>query len=89
MFKLFWRIKDLPSSRVTAWRVLENKLTTKANLLRRGIAVGSVCCCFCGVSEEELNHMFFYCRVIWLFVVVYFVGCSSSCLLPFSTVQCE
>jgi len=64
MFKLFFRIKVLPSAQVTAWRVLENKLATKANLLRHRIWVGSVCGCFCGVSEEELNHMFFYYKVI-------------------------
>ena len=64
MFKLFRRIKALSSTQVTTWRVLKNKLATKDNLHRCGIAVGSVFCCFCGVKEEELNHLFFYFRII-------------------------
>ena len=66
MFKLFGRIKALPSVQVTAWRVLENKIATKVNLNRRAIAVGSVFYCFCGVKEEELNNLSFDCRITWL-----------------------
>jgi len=33
----FWMIKVLPSAHVTAWKVLENKLATKANLERHGV----------------------------------------------------
>ena len=37
----FWKGKVVPSAQVTAWRVLENKLATKANLEKRGITVVS------------------------------------------------
>jgi len=46
--------------------VLKNKIVTKVNLLRRGIAVESALCCFCGVKDEEINHLFFDCRIAWL-----------------------
>ena len=59
MFKMFWRIKALPLAYVTAWMVLENKIVTKVNLFRRGIAIRSVLYCFCGLKEKELNHLFF------------------------------
>jgi len=53
MFKMFWRTKALPSAQVTAWKVLVNKLATKVNLFRRGIAIRSVLCCFCGLKDEK------------------------------------
>ena len=53
----FWRIKILPSTHVTAWRVLENKLVTKTNLERRGVMIeNSMCMCilFCWMSTVVL-----------------------------------
>jgi len=38
MFKVFWRIKALPLAHVTTWRMLENKIATKDNLVRRSFA---------------------------------------------------
>ena len=32
----FWRLKAQPSAHLLAWRVLEDKIATKANLARRG-----------------------------------------------------
>ena len=67
MFKKFWKSKVVPAALVTAWRVLENKLATKANLKRRGITVASSTCSLCGVEEEtSTTHLFFECRVAWL-----------------------
>jgi len=66
MFCWFWKIKVLPSAHVTAWRVLENKIVTKANLLTREIVIESALCCLCGVKLKETNHMFFDCRIVWL-----------------------
>jgi len=39
----FWKCKALPSTQVTAWRVLTNKIATMANLERHGIVVESLC----------------------------------------------
>jgi len=53
----------LSSVHVTAWRVLENNITTKDNLIRHGVAVESNLCCFYGVQEENLNNLFFGCII--------------------------
>ena len=65
-YNFFWRIKALPSIHVTTWRVIENKITTKVNLERRGIVVESNLCFLCGVKEESTSHLCFGCRVSWL-----------------------
>jgi len=55
----FWVSKVVPTALVTVWKVLENKLVTKANLVRRGITVASSICSLCGVEEETSTHLFF------------------------------
>ena len=65
MFKLFWRIKVLPSAQVIIWRVLENKIVTKANLHRCGIAVEVFSTAFVGLKRRSL-FIFFYCRITCL-----------------------
>jgi len=66
VFKQLWRCKSLPSALVTAWRVLENKLATRLNLEKRGIAVESPLCSLCRVEEESNSHLFFECSFVWL-----------------------
>ncbi|XP_068466574.1 uncharacterized protein [Phaseolus vulgaris] len=63
VFKQLWRCKALPSALVTAWRVLENKLATRVNLEKRGIAVESPLCSLCRVEVESNNHLFRLCNV--------------------------
>ena len=48
-----------------AWRVLENKLATNANLEKRGITVVSSVCSFGGVEEESNTYLFFECSFAW------------------------
>jgi len=60
------KIKVLPSSHVTAWRVIENKVASKANLEKRGIGIDNNLCCLCRMSEKSTNHLFFRCKVAWL-----------------------
>jgi len=65
LFVDFWRIKAQPSSQVTTWRVLEDKMTSIANLVR-GICLVSNICSMCGEKEETTSHLFCTCRVVWL-----------------------
>jgi len=44
LFQSFWRIKAQPSSHLTTWRVLEDKIVSKANLARRGVCVTDNIC---------------------------------------------
>jgi len=63
-YNMFWNYKVLPVVQVLAWEVLENKITTKFNLDRRGVVVENILCCLCGVQEESTNHLFFGCRTV-------------------------
>ena len=60
----FWKIKAQPSALVTAWRVLEDKISTRENLVRRGIRKDSCICFLCGEEEETTSHLFSLCRVV-------------------------
>jgi len=63
-YKSFWRIRALSSAHVIAWRVIENKVASKVNLVRRGIQIECNLCSLCKLSEESTNHLFFDCRVV-------------------------
>jgi len=68
--------KSKAPSKVTsfAWQLLQDRLPTRLNLVRRSIIVdpGSVVCAFHGVVEESVEHIFFSrCVVvvpIWYFI---------------------
>jgi len=63
MYESFWRIKAQPSSHVTTWRVLEDKIASKENLERRGISTGNNMCGLCGEVKETTSHLFCTCRL--------------------------
>ena len=65
VFGKLWSCKVAPSALLTAWRVLENKVATRANLVRRGVVVDSSLCCLCGKEEEHYRHLFFECSFAW------------------------
>jgi len=56
LFQSFWRIKAQPSSHLTIWRILEDKITSKANLARRGVCMTDNIYCVCGEEEENTSH---------------------------------
>jgi len=45
---------------------MENKITTRVNLEKRGIVLDSPLCSFCRVEEESNRYLFFECRFAWL-----------------------
>ena len=55
MYEGFWRTKAQPSAHLTAWRVLEDKIATKANLAKRWILVDNSICRMCGEGEETIG----------------------------------
>ncbi|XP_058757673.1 uncharacterized protein LOC131630949 [Vicia villosa] len=60
-----WKTK-LPSKiLIFGWRLILNKIPTKAALARRHILTNSniLVCSFCGVEEEDTNHLFGTCPV--------------------------
>jgi len=86
VFKKFWKSKVVPTALDTTWRVLENKLATKANLERRGsqlqasrvVFVGSRrrLAAICSLSVDLLG----YCAII----VVH----GWACKVCFTTSHC-
>ncbi|XP_068471708.1 uncharacterized protein [Phaseolus vulgaris] len=63
VYSKVWRCKALPSALFTAWRVLENRIASRVNLVRRGVAVENLLYCLCGEEEESSCHLFFVCRM--------------------------
>jgi len=43
MYEEFWRIKAQPSVQLTTWRMLEDKIASKRNLVKRGDKRGKQC----------------------------------------------
>jgi len=66
LHNFFWKTKVVPFAQVTAWRVIENKIASKANLERRGVEILNNLCCLCGAFEETTSHLFVGYRVSWL-----------------------
>lgn len=66
LFKALWRIKALPSAHFVAWKVLENNIATKVNLVKREILVKNIMCSLCGEKDETSSHLFFGCRFAWI-----------------------
>jgi len=48
----FWKIKAQSSTLVTVWKILEDKISTSANLARRGIRIDSCICCCVGRKRK-------------------------------------
>jgi len=65
VYSKLWRCKVLPSALITAWRVMENKIATRANLERRGVVVENSLCCLCGKVEGSSSHLFSGCDFAW------------------------
>ena len=58
VYSKLWRCKALLSSLFTAWRVIENKVSTRVNLERCGVLIENPLCCLCGMVEESSSHLF-------------------------------
>jgi len=53
-YGVLWQAKAMPKALITAWRVLLDRLSTNANLIRRGVPVD---------SQETSQHLFIDCAV--------------------------
>ena len=62
------------------WRVLKDKILSRANLARREITLVSSICGMCGTEEETASHLFCTCRVVWLvwFMCYEWIGVTSK-----------
>ncbi|KAG4982753.1 hypothetical protein JHK82_027613 [Glycine max] len=59
-----WKVKAPSKVLVFAWRVLRDRLPTRANLHKRQVEVNVRRCLFCNRLEEDASHLFFHCSKI-------------------------
>jgi len=52
-FVKLWKCRALPSAQHFAWQI-----TTKDNLIGRGITLGNKMCVMCEIIEESVSHLF-------------------------------
>ncbi|KHN47558.1 hypothetical protein glysoja_039938, partial [Glycine soja] len=61
---LLWELKIPPKAAVFTWRLLKDKLPTRANLIRGNVIIQDTVCPLCGLEQEEVGHLFFNCKRI-------------------------
>jgi hypothetical protein len=85
--KKLWK-SDIPSKiLVFGWRLLLNRLPTRAALARRGVLANTneLQCVFCNQSEEDSIHLFFSCpfsQGVWNDVSQWIGKAIPTCLEP-------
>ena len=55
----------IPSSFINKSLLYLILITSRVNLVRRGVAVENLLCCLCGEEEVSSCHLFFVCRFAW------------------------
>jgi len=63
LFQNLWKLKIPPRAGVFSWRLLLDRLPTRANLLRRNVPIQDSLCPLCGGHQEEAGHLFFHCNL--------------------------
>lgn len=66
--KIIWSLKIPPRATAFSWRLLENRIPTRANLRRRQVEMPSYSCPLCESEEETASHVLFNCtktRNLW------------------------
>jgi len=67
-FQMLWNLKAAPLALFLVWRVLWNRIPTRANLAVRGVQLVSTTCSMCNMYEESVDHLFLNCdiaRKVW------------------------
>jgi len=62
-FHIIWKLKIPPRAAVFSWRLIKDRLPTRANLLRRNVFIQEAECPLCGNEQEEAGHLFFNCKL--------------------------
>jgi len=63
IFQTLWKLKIPPRAGVFSWRLIKDRLPTRANLLRRNVTIQDTMCPLCGSQQEEAGHLFFNCKM--------------------------
>lgn len=70
-YKMLWDMDAPLKMKAFAWRLIQDRIPTKCNLIRRGINLngGNTNCVFCIRGEEESDHLFCRCSFtyqVWM-----------------------
>jgi len=63
-FVQLWKLRIPSKAAVFVWRLLRDRLPTKANLNRRQVEIQDQTCPFCRSTVEDTPHLFFQCSKI-------------------------
>ena len=63
-FEELWKTNAPNKVLAFAWRLLRDRLPTRANLHRRQVKLNDTTCVFCSNLEENTGHVFFHCSKI-------------------------
>lgn len=82
IYKLLWENCAPLKVRAFCWRVVQDRVPTTENLIKRGVLFndGSYMCCFCNSYSETCNHLFLFCKFayfVWMYIYNW-IGYSSS-----------
>ena len=61
-FQLIWKLKIPPKAAIFTWRLIKDRLPTRANLHRRNLDLQESVCPLCHIEQEEAGHLFFQCN---------------------------
>ncbi|KAL5191636.1 putative ribonuclease H protein [Glycine soja] len=61
---LLWKLKIPPKAAVFTWRLLKDRLPTRANLIRGNVIIQDTVCPLCGLEQKEVGNLFFNCKRI-------------------------
>lgn len=60
LWQKLWNLNTIPRHKTLLWRILNNSLHVRANLLRRGVHC-PILCPRCNIKEETTSHLFMRC----------------------------
>ena len=63
-FTIIWNMKIPSKVAHFVWRLVRDRLPTRANLRRRNVLLDEYYCLFCSSQEEDASHTFFSCKRI-------------------------
>jgi len=58
VLQMLWSLKIAPSALVCVWRIVLDRLPTRANLVRRRVQLGNAWCSLCWEGTENAQHLF-------------------------------
>jgi len=64
LFRLFWKVKVMLSTKHLTWMLILNTIATKKNLRSRGILLGNDKCVMCAEGDKIVSLLFFTYMVV-------------------------